>query len=201
MRANIAAFRGDPDRPLLLSLEHYDEDAKTAKKTAIFRERTIQFQKPVESVGSAKEALLVSLNQRGRVDLDHIAGLLARPAQEFLAELNGLIFLNPQTNGGIAVGAPLGGIGDRITRRPIGAHDPGADGGGVADGNSVVSDPLPSDVLPKKPASLPWVATLVLSWMLNQPQDSIDHVHTIYIVLAYAILEENEVSDHRSEPT
>ncbi len=98
MRANIAAFRGDPDRPLLLSLEHYDEDAKTAKKTAIFRERTIQFQKPVESVGSAKEALLVSLNERGRVDVDHMAGLLARPAQEFLAELNGLIFLNPQTN-------------------------------------------------------------------------------------------------------
>ena len=39
MRTNIAAFRGDPDRPLLLSLEHYDEDTKTAKKTAIFRER------------------------------------------------------------------------------------------------------------------------------------------------------------------
>ena len=37
--------------------------------------------------------------------------------------------------------------------------------------------------------------------MLNQPQDLIDHVHIICIILAYAILEENEVSDHRSEPT
>jgi hypothetical protein len=63
------------------------------------------------------------------------------------------------------------------------------------------SDPMPSDVFPKKPASLPWVATLVLPWMLNQPQNLIDHVHTICILLAYTILEENEVSDHRSEPT
>ena len=62
-------------------------------------------------------------------------------------------------------------------------------------------DPLPSDVLPKKPNSLPWVATLVLPWILNQPQDLIDHVHTLCIALAYAILEENEVSDHRSEPS
>ena len=63
------------------------------------------------------------------------------------------------------------------------------------------SDPMPSDVLPKKPASLPWVATLVLPWMLNQPQDLIDHVHIICIILAYAILEENEVSNHGPEPT
>ena len=61
------------------------------------------------------------------------------------------------------------------------------------------SDPLPSDVLPKKPTSLPWVATLVLPWMVNQPQYLVDLVHTICIVLAYTLLEENEVSDHMSE--
>ena len=41
-RANTSAFRGDPDLPLLLSLEHYDDQSKRAAKAAIFRERTIQ---------------------------------------------------------------------------------------------------------------------------------------------------------------
>ncbi len=94
---NQRAFHGDPDLPLLLSLENYDEETKVAVKASIFRERTIHHKQAVESVGSPKEALLVSLNEKGRVDLAHMAGLLARPAEDFLSELKGMIFLNPQT--------------------------------------------------------------------------------------------------------
>ena len=94
---NQRAFHGDPDLPLLLSLEHYDEETKVAVKAAIFRERTIHHKQPIESVGSPKEALLVSLNEKGRVDLDHMASLLARPVEEFLPDLKGMVFLNPQT--------------------------------------------------------------------------------------------------------
>jgi N12 class adenine-specific DNA methylase len=97
-RANARAFDGDPDLPLLLSLEVYDEETKRAKKTAIFRERTIQYQKPIESVATPKEALIVSLNERARVDLEHMSALLCRSVEEFLPELRGTIFLNPQTN-------------------------------------------------------------------------------------------------------
>jgi N12 class adenine-specific DNA methylase len=94
---NQRAFHGDPDLPLLLSLENYDEETKVAVKASIFRERTIHHKQPVESVGSPKEALLVSLNEKGRVDLAHMAGLLSRPTEEFLPDLKGMIFLNPQT--------------------------------------------------------------------------------------------------------
>jgi N12 class adenine-specific DNA methylase/predicted O-methyltransferase YrrM len=94
---NQRAFHGDPDLPLLLSLENYDEETKVAVKASIFRERTIHHKQPVESVGSPKEALLVSLNEKGRVDLQHMASLLARPAEDFLPDLKGMIFLNPQT--------------------------------------------------------------------------------------------------------
>ncbi len=83
---------------MLLSLEVYDEETKRAKKTAIFRERTIQYQKPIESVELPKEALIVSLNEKGRVDLDHMSALLGRSEDEFLPELRGAIFLNPQSN-------------------------------------------------------------------------------------------------------
>jgi N12 class adenine-specific DNA methylase len=94
---NQRAFHGDPDLPLLLSLENYDEETSRAVKASIFRERTIHHKQPVESVGSPKEALLVSLNEKGRVDLNHMASLLARPAADFLPDLKGMVFLNPET--------------------------------------------------------------------------------------------------------
>lgn len=97
-RANTAAFRGDPDLPLLLSLEHYDVENRRATKAAIFRERTVQRQRPPHKVETAKDALLVSLSERGGVDLEFISALLHRPAAEFLPGLKGAIFLNPQTN-------------------------------------------------------------------------------------------------------
>jgi N12 class adenine-specific DNA methylase len=96
-RANALAFRGDPDLPLLFSLENYDTETKQATKTTIFRERTVHRQKPVTAVQSPKEAIIVSLNEKGRVDLEHIAKLLDRPAEEFLPELKGVLYLNPQT--------------------------------------------------------------------------------------------------------
>lgn len=45
--ANVRAFDGDPDLPLLRSLEDYNAEAKIAQKTAIFRERTIQQARPL----------------------------------------------------------------------------------------------------------------------------------------------------------
>lgn len=98
LRANQRAFDGDPDLPLLLSLENYNDETKRATKATIFHERTIHHRKPVESASEPKEALLVSLNEQGRVDLDHMAGLLNKPPDEFLPDLKGIIFLNPQTN-------------------------------------------------------------------------------------------------------
>ena len=98
LRANQRAFDGDPDLPLLLSLENYNDETKRATKATIFTERTIHHRQPVESVATPKEALLVTLNEHGCVDLDHMADLLNKPVQEFLPDLKGIIFLNPQTN-------------------------------------------------------------------------------------------------------
>ncbi|MGN6553859.1 MAG: hypothetical protein ACTHLW_09070, partial [Verrucomicrobiota bacterium] len=98
LRANQRAFDGDPDLPLLLSLETYNDETKRATKATIFTERTIHHRQPVESAATPKEALLVTLNERGYVDLDHMAGLLNKPNEEFLPDLKGLVFRNPQSN-------------------------------------------------------------------------------------------------------
>ncbi len=94
--ANVRAFVGDPDLPLLLSLENYDDDTNTATKTAIFRERTIQRRQPVLAAGGAKEALVITLSEKGKVDLAHIGKLLGKSEAEFLPELQGALFLNPE---------------------------------------------------------------------------------------------------------
>ena len=96
--ANRRAFRADPDCPLLCSLEDYNEETKRAQKTAIFRERTIQKAQTPRAAETPKDALVMVLNETGRVDLDRMEVLLSRPPEEFLPELKGLLYLNPQTD-------------------------------------------------------------------------------------------------------
>ncbi len=96
-RANVAAFRGDPDLPLLLSLEQFDRESGTATKAAIFRERTIAPRLPAPVAHDARSALLVTLAESGRVDLEQVARLLHTEEATAIAELRGLIFLNPET--------------------------------------------------------------------------------------------------------
>lgn len=96
--ANASSFRGDPDLALLLSLENYDPETRLAAKAAIFRERTVSRDPPTPKIESAQDALHVTLNTRGRVDLDFLSNLLHRPVSEVTAELKGAIFLDPQTN-------------------------------------------------------------------------------------------------------
>ncbi len=96
--ANRRAFHSDPDYPLLCSLENYRHDIRRATKTAIFRERTIHSAAPVYRAETAKDALVVTLNERGGVDLEHMASLLDKDVPGLMPELKGLIYLDPETS-------------------------------------------------------------------------------------------------------
>ncbi len=95
--ANRRAFRSDPDYPLLCSLEDYNDETKRAEKTAVFRERTIQHAQAPRAAETPKDALVLVLNETGRVDLPRMEALLSRPPEEFLPELSGMLYRNPQT--------------------------------------------------------------------------------------------------------
>lgn len=99
-RGNSLVFRKDPDYPLLLALENYDPETKEATKTDIFSKRTIQAHQEKDHANSTKEALLFSLNERGRVDLAYIGNLVDKPEVEVTQELQQekLIFLDPRKN-------------------------------------------------------------------------------------------------------
>ena len=75
-RANALAFRRDPDYPLLLSLEHYDDEREAAHKAAIFERRTVAPVKEPESADTPEEALALCMQWRGKVDVVYISKLL-----------------------------------------------------------------------------------------------------------------------------
>ncbi|WP_238602679.1 DEAD/DEAH box helicase family protein [Fimbriiglobus ruber] len=94
---NLVKFREDPDAMLVMALEEYDEETGDAKKAPIMLKDVVGKSPPITSVTSAEEGLLVSLDQRGTVDLPFIARLYGKPEAAVIAELGELIFHDPET--------------------------------------------------------------------------------------------------------
>ncbi len=105
---NLAPFRDDPDCWLVASIEDYDLDTDTAKPGPIFSTRVIAPPAP-PVITSAADALAVVLNERGRVDLDHIAELLHRDPDDVVAELGEAIFRDPVDGAWLTADAYLSG--------------------------------------------------------------------------------------------
>ena len=96
-RENKRAFSDDSSYYLLCSLEILDEDGKLERKADMFTRRTIQPRRPVEHTETAAEALAVSLNELGRVDMEYMSRLCGKSETEIAAELSGVIFRVPGT--------------------------------------------------------------------------------------------------------
>ena len=94
--ANQRSLADEPDLPVLTALEDYDKESNTAKKTAIFTERTIERPKTPDSVEKASEALAISLNERGRLDWDRMQQLTGKTPEEMREEMAGLVYKNPE---------------------------------------------------------------------------------------------------------
>ena len=124
-KANRIAFRDDSDYPLLCSLEEVNEDGEV-KKADMFYKQTIKAKTVIDRVETAVEALNVSVNEFGYVNLAYMLSIYEPDitnAKEELAEksgqtvdeitfsddalaelrravlveeLDGLIFLNPE---------------------------------------------------------------------------------------------------------
>jgi len=94
-KPNVRAYAEDPDLPLLLSLEDFDAEKKTAKKTAIFTERTVAKYAPISSAETAAEAMAVSLNEYGRLDWARMQELTGRDPEQLREELGPLVYRSP----------------------------------------------------------------------------------------------------------
>jgi N12 class adenine-specific DNA methylase len=94
-----AMSRRDSSYNLLASLERLDENGKLQELAPIFFKRTINPHVKVKAVKTADEALRVSMAERGRVDLDFMAGLYKKSPEEIVASLSGQIYANPERRG------------------------------------------------------------------------------------------------------
>lgn len=94
-KTNKSAFRDDNDYPLLASLEVEKED-KTIVKADMFTKQTIRPIEKITEVDTALEALTVSLNEKGKVDLPFMKTLYNSSIEEIIEELKGYIYLNPE---------------------------------------------------------------------------------------------------------
>jgi N12 class adenine-specific DNA methylase len=113
--ANAAAMGADPDAFFLRALERWDAEAQqrhrggrpiaeaTARerlKMPLFHEIVVRQARPATSARSARDALLIALNERGQLDFHRMADLLgtgSTPAtvQAALAS-DGLVFEDPE---------------------------------------------------------------------------------------------------------
>ena len=106
---NLVRFREDPDAFLVMSLEDYDDTTGRAGKAPILRQDVVGPARPVTAVRSAEEGLLVSLNERGKVDLGHIAGLYGQDAEQIMRELGDHVYVDPVTREVVTRDAYLSG--------------------------------------------------------------------------------------------
>lgn len=100
--ANVIAFSRDSNAPLLRSTEVEKKDQKDVwEKTAIFYKATIKPKVMPKAVFSAEEALMVSLNVKGKVDLAYMSWLYQYPdhrkatPEEIIDELGDKIYQDP----------------------------------------------------------------------------------------------------------
>jgi N12 class adenine-specific DNA methylase len=153
---NLVKFREDPDAMLVMSLEDYDEVTGKAAKAAILKKDVVGKTPPVLSVKTAEEGLLVSLNQRGTVDLPYIATLYGKPEAQVIAELGELIFQDPETRSWQTADAYLSG---NVRAKLARAEQAGAE---YARNAEALRGVQPEDVLPGDiDANLgaPWIPT------------------------------------------
>ncbi|RWI57148.1 MAG: lactate dehydrogenase [Mesorhizobium sp.] len=155
-RPNLAPFLDDPDCWLVASIEDYDLENDTARPGPIFSERVISPPAP-PAIASAADALAVVLNERGRVDLDHIAELLHRDPDDVVAELGSAIFRDPADGSWQMADAYLSGhVRDRLrAAQAAAALDPAYERNVAALEAVQPADLRPSDITARLGA--PWI--------------------------------------------
>lgn len=102
-RFNSQLFRDDSSYPLMLSLEDKVDKDKLIRKSDIFYKRTIRVPEVVDKVDTPQEALVLSLAEKGKVDLDYMSALTDLPQKAIISDLKGDIFPVPELSHGESI--------------------------------------------------------------------------------------------------
>ena len=95
---NKRAFANDNSYHLIKSLEKTDNGGNFVSKADIFSKKTINPQVVVDHCNNVQDALILSLSEKMRVDMDYMLMLTDKSESELVAELGDKIYQNPQKN-------------------------------------------------------------------------------------------------------
>ena len=181
-RKNTAAFGLDPGYFRVSGLEHWNKDKKKYEKAPIFRQRTISKYEPATKADTPKEALMLSLNERGRVDLEHISGLVSMDPAGVTKELAGLIFHDPQKGWVMEDEYLSGNVREKLRiAQDAAKHEPERYAGNVEALRSV----QPKDLEPYEIISnlgAPWIPAPVVHQFIS----SLLQIHHSYLKVAFS---------------
>ncbi len=115
------AFAKDADYPILSALEYTDSETKKIMKADILSERTVYPVREISSVQTAEEAMQISLDKKGKLDIPYMAMLLKEKyADKELSEImeivtdelleKELVYKDPEKT---ILGKPYSGIVDK----------------------------------------------------------------------------------------
>ena len=95
--ANEQVFGKDDDYNSLCALGIVDEEKKTIEKSDFFTKRTVKYTAEITHVDTPQEAMQVSIDTRGKMDIPYMAQLCGQEPQTVVDVLkaDNLIYLNP----------------------------------------------------------------------------------------------------------
>ena len=96
-RTNERAFSEDSSYYLLCSLEILNENKQFVRKADIFSKRTIKPNKVITKVDNSIDALILSISEKARVDMEFMQGLTGKTQEELVKDLEGSIYKDPIT--------------------------------------------------------------------------------------------------------
>lgn len=86
----------DISRSLLTSLEVQDDNGNFVRTADIMNKRTIKPHYVAESAENANDALIISIQEKGRVDMEFMTSLTGLSEERLYSDLSAAIFLNPE---------------------------------------------------------------------------------------------------------
>ena len=95
-QTNTKLFKDDGDSALLFAAENVNEETKAVTKADIFFKRTIRPYIVPTSTDDPFEALQISKNERGKVDIAYIEELTGKDYDTVLSELGSTVFRDPE---------------------------------------------------------------------------------------------------------
>lgn len=98
MPTPLRLLRADPFGALVTALEEFDDSTQTASPATILTRRVVAPRAEVQGADTPADAVAVSLDRTGGIDLPLIADMLGMAETETRQALTGLVYTDPGTN-------------------------------------------------------------------------------------------------------